>query len=129
MLSNDQIALLEWISKRPNPVSLQQMSQINPPGFSEQRVRELSHQGYLAWKYITGLLAGYYITDKGNAALEARAEKRRQEAEDKRQQRFQNQISVAQVLVPFVTFVLGLVVEHYAGLVSGLAELLGRWVK
>ena len=129
MLSNDQIALLEWISKHPNPVSLQQMSQINPPGFSEQRVRELSHQGYLAWKYITGLLAGYCITDKGNAALEAREGKRRQEAEDKRQQRFQNQISVAQVLVPFVTFVLGLVVEHYAGLVSGLAELLGRWVK
>ena len=69
------------------------------------------------------------ITIPGLSVLSEFEAERRKEAETKRQQRFQNQISVAQVLVPFVTFVLGLVVEHYAGLVSGLAELLGRWVK
>lgn len=129
MLSTDQLTFLEWISKRSIPVTLQQMSKINPPGFSEQRVSELQRQGYLNWKYVDGQYAGYYISDKGKAALEVWEEKRRKEAETKRQQRFQNQVSVAQVFVPLVTFVLGLVVEHYAGLVSGLAEFLGRWIK
>jgi hypothetical protein len=69
------------------------------------------------------------LTHKGEDALSEFEKAHRKEAEDKRQRRFQNQVSVAQVLVPLVTFVLGLVVEHYAGLVSGLAEFLGRWVK
>lgn len=129
MLSIDQITFLEWISKRSAPVTLQQMFKINPPGFSEQRVSELKQQGYLNWRYINGQHVGYYISDKGKAALEALEEKRRQEAEAKRQQRFQNQISVAQVLVPLITFVLGLVVEHYTGLISGLSEFLRRWVE
>lgn len=129
MLSVDQITFLEWISKRSAPITLQQMSDINPPGFSEQRVSELMQQGYLNWRYVNGQHAGYYISDKGKAVLEAREEKRRKESEAKRQQRFQNQISIAQVLVPLVTFVLGLVVEHYIGFVSGLSELLRRWVE
>ena len=77
-------------------------------------------------KSIPSLLSA---SDKGRAMLLELEEKRRKEAEDKRQQRFQNQVSVAQVLVPCITFVLGLIVEHYAGLVSGLAEFLGRWIK
>lgn len=69
------------------------------------------------------------ITPAGEDALSEFEKARRKESEDKRQQRFQNQISVAQVLVPLITFILGLIVEHYAGLVSGLTEFLGRWVK
>lgn len=69
------------------------------------------------------------LTRKGEDALSEFEQDRQKQAEDKRQRRFQNQVSVAQVLVPFVTFLLGLVVEHYSGLVSGLAEFLGRWVK
>lgn len=69
------------------------------------------------------------LTHRGEDALSEFEQDRQKQAEDKRQRRFQNKVSVAQVLVPFVTFVLGLVVEHYAGLVSGLTELLGRWVK
>lgn len=48
MLSNDQIMLLEWISKRSTPVTLQQMSKLNPPGFSEQRIAELKQ-----WDFVT----------------------------------------------------------------------------
>ena len=69
------------------------------------------------------------ITPAGEDALSEFEKARRKESEDKRQQRFQNQISVAQVLVPLITFILGLIVEHYAGLVSGLSEFLGWWVK
>ena len=71
----------------------------------------------------------WFITPAGEDALSEFEKARRKESEDKRQQRFQNQISVAQVLVPLITFILGLVVEHYAGLISGLSEFLGRWVK
>lgn len=48
-----------------------------------------------------------------------------EQAEQKAQQRFQNKISVLQVLVPAVTFVLGLIVEHFTGLIGTLAKLLG----
>ena len=71
----------------------------------------------------------WLITPAGEDALSEFEKERRKEAEDKRQQRFQNQVSVAQVLIPLVTFILGLVVEHYAGLVSALSEFLGRWIK
>ena len=53
-------------------------------------------------KSIPSLLSA---SDKGRAMLLELEEKRRKEAEDKRQQRFQNQVSVAQVLVPCITFV------------------------
>lgn len=69
------------------------------------------------------------ITPMGLEALQDFQKRQENEAEAKRQQRFQNQISIAQALIPLVTFVLGLVVEHYSGLVSGLAEFFGRWIK
>lgn len=56
-------------------------------------------------------------------------QKREQQAKDERDRRFNQKISIAQVLVPLVTFILGLVVEHYSGLVSALSEFLGRWIK
>lgn len=43
--------------------------------------------------------------------------------ERKRQQRFQNKVSVASVLVPFITFILGLIVEHFGNIVGSLFSL------
>lgn len=60
----------------------------------------------------------YFITEKGRAKLKALENEAKQEAESKRQQRFENKISVLNVLVPAVTFVLGLLVEHFSGLVE-----------
>ena len=60
------------------------------------------------------------ITPAGEAALFEFEQAVQNKAEQERQQRFQNKISVLQVLIPFITFFLGLVVEHYSGLVSFL---------
>lgn len=46
-------------------------------------------------------------------------------AEHKRQQRFQNKVSVASVLVPLVTFILGLITEHFGNIIGGLFSLFG----
>lgn len=45
-------------------------------------------------------------------------EEHHQQAKTERQQRFQNKVSVASVLVPFVTFLLGLIIEHWVGVVQ-----------
>ena len=46
------------------------------------------------------------------------------QTESKRQQRFQNKISILNVLVPFITFFLGIVVEHYVNIVGWFFSLL-----
>jgi hypothetical protein len=72
-----------------------------------------------------------YLTNAGISTLTAyrekqslaaqRMEKELQEtAENKAQQRFQNKIAVAQVLVPLVTFILGLIAEHFCGIIEFL---------
>ena len=80
-------------------------------------------------KAISGVLqfyeTGWIITVAGQDALSAYEKKSAQDTESKRQQRFQNKVSVASVLVPFITFILGLVVEHYSGLISLLLNFLG----
>lgn len=65
----------------------------------------------------------YRLTPKGEAALAAFIKEREQETKDERQRRFQNQISVAQVLVPAVTFVLGLIVEFRTGIIGAILQL------
>lgn len=67
----------------------------------------------------------WVITIPGRVALqefEQRLEDHRKQA---RQQSFQNKVSVASVLVPAVTFILGLIVEHGFGLVGVVLDLLG----
>lgn len=61
----------------------------------------------------------YVITEKGSAVLEQFYKDRNKEAEEQRHRRFQDKISIAQVLVPAVTFILGLIVEHFSG-IAGL---------
>lgn len=65
----------------------------------------------------TKLIARVPCSDKvkllpnGSQAYEQSEEERRRDAENKKQQRFQNKISYASVLVPIITFLLGVVVE------------------
>lgn len=131
-LSPEQETLMAWLESQPSPVCLQEMQEKNAPGYTYERVRSMTKDGLLCWQYGSyqgNLLAVYSVSDKGRAMLLDLEERRRKETEYKRQQRFQNQVSVAQILVPLITFVLGLIIEHYAGLVSGLSEFLGRWIK
>jgi hypothetical protein len=43
-------------------------------------------------------------------------------AEEERERRFQKKIAIAQVLVPLITFILGVLAEHF----SGIAEIVLR---
>ena len=63
------------------------------------------------------------ITDEGRLALAAMNQELDEKAERKKQQSFQNKLSVANILVPFVTFFLGVVVEHWSGLVDLVIRL------
>lgn len=63
------------------------------------------------------------ITDEGRLALAAMNQELDEKAERKKQQSFQNKLSVANILVPFVTFFLGVVVEHWSGLVDLVIKL------
>lgn len=63
------------------------------------------------------------ITVKGEDALNQFEYRRAEEAKQKRQQRFENQISVASVLVPAITFLLGLAAEHFGNILGRLIAL------
>ena len=63
------------------------------------------------------------ITDEGRLALAAMKQELDEKAERKKQQSFQNKLSVANILVPFVTFFLGVMVEHWSGLVDLVIKL------
>ena len=73
-------------------------------------------------KRITGSTK-YKLTSSGVAAYKQLKQERNQDSEKKRQQRFDNKISIASILIKLITFILGLLVEHYAGLVEFLIKL------
>ena len=54
---------------------------------------------------------------------EVAADMRRQNAKQEKQQRFENNIAVANLLVPFITFILGILTERF-GITEALIELL-----
>ena len=132
MPSNEQVSLLRWIAQQPDAVSHKTMEKLSAPEYSAPRIEELRIDGYIRRSLSIeddDVVGMYTIADKGLALLQQMEKAREKEAEDKRQRRFQNQVSVAQVLVPAITFVLGLIIEHYAGLISAFSEFLGRSVK
>lgn len=47
----------------------------------------------------------------------------RDEAKQEKQQRFENKIAIANLLVPLVTYILGILTEHYAGILDFLVRL------
>ena len=65
----------------------------------------------------------YKLTSHGNIAYETAQEERRKQAKDKKQQSFNNKVSVATVLIPLITFVLGLIVEFQVNIVDWILTL------
>ena len=63
------------------------------------------------------------LTDDGANAYELEEEVRKEHSNQQRQQRFQNKISVASVLVPAVTFILGLIAESCFRIVDWVVAL------
>lgn len=46
-----------------------------------------------------------------------------EKAKKERQQRFENKIAIANLLIPVVTFILGILVEHFTGIVRTVINL------
>ena len=63
------------------------------------------------------------LTHLGATAYEQANEDRKHQADQKRQQRFENKISVASVLVPLITFFLGVIVESQVNIVEWFRSL------
>lgn len=104
---------------------------VGPAGTSE-RERWLIEEKYLE-PHETGIknildmpavtVVSYHITARGLDAIAEFEKERNAETIRKKQQRFDNKIAVANVLVPTLTFILGLIVEHYAGIIEWLLAL------
>lgn len=65
------------------------------------------------------------LTIDGEDALLDFENMRQEKSDEKRQQRFENKISILQLLVPLVTFILGLIVEHFSGIIGIVFQLFG----
>ena len=102
------------------------LNRVQPPSESLSLLKEMRKDGI-----VNGTFDAYStvsLTDKGISLLlqleHDLDEKHKNQAKEERQQRFQNKVSVASVLIPLVTFIFGLIVEHRAGLIEFLASLL-----
>lgn len=62
--------------------------------------------------------AKWVITAKGQDALLAFEQETEKQSQEKRDRRFDKKISVLNLLVPLITFFIGLFVEHSAGVVE-----------
>lgn len=65
----------------------------------------------------------YHISQKGLAVLQQLQEEAEQKAKDERQKRFDNKISVLNVVVPLLTFILGILLEHFSGIITKLISM------
>lgn len=131
-LSPEQESLMTWLESQPSPVCLQEMEAKDAPGYTRDRVESMTKDGLLCRQfdsYRGELVGSYSVSDKGRAMLLQFENVRRQEAENKRFQTRQEKIAIAAIFASFLIFALGLIIEFNPGLVSGLAEFLGRWIK
>lgn len=87
----------------------------------KSRIEELLRKNYL--KGSTEPYSTITLTNKGQCLLDELQKIADQQAEKEKQNRFQKKISIASVLVPCVTFVLGLIVEHCASIICFFLQL------
>ena len=76
----------------------------------------------------------YLLTEFGKRILFARSERQLKESQEsakitsyeakqEKQQRFENKIAIANLLVPFITYILGILTEHYTGIIGFFLRL------
>ena len=65
----------------------------------------------------------YHINQRGIALLEAREEKLQEHAAAERQKRFENKLGIASVAISALTFLLGLLTEHFFGIIQAILRL------
>lgn len=115
MLSPQEYADLSTLRESPIPISK----------FRKTRsFKSLKDKGYFECKYLLEDLGVFcVITTLGNDELSAFEKSCQEYTDKKRQQRFDNKIAIASVLIPLITFILGLFVEHWAGIAQWFLSL------
>lgn len=104
MLNNKEYNLLKTFCS-PNPAPKNQEDL--------QRFQSFIDRKYLLISSVEENLkpSEWIITARGLDALSEFEQEHNKQAQEKRQQRFQNKISVLNLFVPLITFILGLIVE------------------
>ena len=69
---------------------------------------EFHHEDSGSWYWV--------LSREGELLKEKFKNESEQKAEDKRQQSIQNKLHIASILVPLISFFLGLIVEHFIGI-------------
>lgn len=99
-------------------------------GLSDSVFDPLTDRALIRALHKSGVLSGdlsaygsVFISDDGRLRLRHLQHEAEEQAKQERQQRFDNKIAVANILVPLITFVLGILVEHYAGILSWILSL------
>ena len=73
--------------------------------------------------YVGVFATAHKITILGEDCINEFERNREQHSKQERQQRFDNKISVASVLVPLITFIVGILVEYLSGIAGWFASL------
>lgn len=95
------------------------------PYADDKRKYRLMCRHLMDTKCIKGDIDGYffYLQPNGIARYLELEKEREQNAKSEKQQAFENKISVANVVIPVVSFLAGVAVEHLAGIVNVLSSL------
>lgn len=93
---------------------LQREGYIFPEQTEDLNVSESTGQCAIFWK----------ITEKGEAFLKEADEVARKNAQKEHHERLQTKLGIAQLLLSLISFVLGLVIEHFAGIADFIFGLL-----
>lgn len=128
MLSDGNYAELIKFREGPIDVSSYENSRIQfleDSGFIECTAHESHDRSIPGLAYIEITSKTYAITPLGEDALLEFEEVRGKEAEDKARQSRQEKIAIAQAVVPAITFILGLLVEHFSGVVEMAFSIFG----
>lgn len=95
-----------------------------PQNRLEPRTKLLKKNGYLVRSRDPQYGAEFYcLSPNAIDALAQFEQSAEQNAKKECQQRFQNKISIAQLFIPFITFVLGIFVEHYTSVTTAVFSL------
>ena len=126
MLTPAQVDLMLWIKAQGRAVSKSQMSEANAPGYDFTRVEDMRKEGLLTCKLGSNLEGVYTVSEHGEAELLEMEYRKRKDDEEAAQRKIQNKISMAQVLTPVITFILGLFVEYFGNIVGFVMKLFSQ---
>jgi len=108
-ISNDEYEVLKFVRDHYGCDRIEIINSFNPA----ERCNEID--GILHSLHDRGLLEGLkfpILSPSGYAAISAANDTHNEQAKQERDKRFEHKVSVASVLVPLITFILGLFIEY-----------------